>query len=196
MRKEKLKELRDYINELKTIEVINSSDKPTFLSIEKKYYKLNNGKVIPREKLLKNGTDGSAAIILPITVDSNTILVVQPRVNTKETVGVELPAGYIEQTETPVLAAIRELTEETGYVPKKMKFLDSYYQDQGCMSAYNYSYLALDCKRVKKQNLDKDEFIKYFECRYEEALELVELGYIKDINSKYTLEKSKQYFKI
>lgn len=196
MRKEKLEELRDYINELKTVEVINSSDKPTFLSIEKKYYKLNNGKVIPREKLLKNGTDGSAAIILPVTVDNNTILVVQPRVNTKETVGVELPAGYIEQAETPVLAAIRELTEETGYVPKKMQFLDSYYQDQGCMSAYNYSYLALDCKRVKKQNLDKDEFIKYFECRYEEALELVELGYIKDINSKYTLEKSKQYFKI
>lgn len=196
MRKEKLEELKDYINELKTIDVINPLDKPTFLSVQKKYYKLNNGKVIPREKLVKNGTDGSAAIILPVTVDNNTILVVQPRVNTKETVGVELPAGYIEQDESPVLAAIRELTEETGYMPKKMHFLDSYYQDQGCMSAYNYSYLAIDCKRVKKQNLDKDEFIRYFECKYEEVLELVELGYIKDINSKYTLEKSKQYFKI
>ncbi len=196
MRKEKLEELRDYINELKTIRVINSLDNPTFLSIQKAYYKLNNGKVIPREKLVKNGTDGSAAIVLPVTVDNNTILVVQPRVNTKETVGIELPAGYIEPSEEPLSAAIRELTEETGYIPEKMHLLDSYYQDQGCMSAYNYSYLALDCKKVKDQQLDKYEFIKYFECKYEEVLELVELGYIKDINSKYTIEKSKKYFKI
>ena len=195
MRKEKLEELKSYIDELKTIEVIKTNDDPKFLNIEKNYYRLNNGKLIPREKLLKNKTDGSASIILPLTVDNNTILIVQPRVSTKETVLVELPAGYIEHDEKPISAAIRELTEETGYVPEKLQFIDSYYQDQGCMSAYNYSYIAFGCRKKQDQNLDKNEYIRYFECKYEEALELVELGYIKDINSKYTLEKSRQYIK-
>ena len=195
MRKEKLEELKDYIKELKTIEVIKSLDNPSFLNIEKNYYRLRNGKIIPREKLLKKGLDGSAAIILPITKDNNTLLVVQPRPNTKETVLVEFPAGYIEKGEKPIDAASRELKEETGYIPEKIEFLDSYYQDQGCMSAYNYSFLALGCKKVKAQNLDKDEYIRYFECKYDEALELAKLGYINDVNSKYALEKSKQYIR-
>ena len=43
--------------------------------------------------------------------------------------------------------------------------------------------------------LDKDEFIRYYECKFEEALELLEKGYIKDLQSQYTLEKAKTLVK-
>ena len=205
MRKEKLKELKEYMKELSTIKKIKEPEeysydekgnpiKPkNFINIEKYNCILRNGMMIPREKIVKNGKTGSAAIILPITEENNTLLVVQPRVFTKETVCVELPAGYIEDGESPLEAGKRELEEETGYVPTEMKVLASFYQDQGCSSAYNYSILALGCKKIKGQKLDKDEYIRYFECSFDEALELVNRGYITDLQSQFTIEKAKSY---
>ena len=195
MRKEKLEELRDYIEEFRTIKMSKVDTQSKFLDIESYSCKLNNGLNIPREKIVKGGSGGDAVIILPITNEGNTLLVVQPRVFTKNTVGVELPAGYIDNGEEAIVAAERELREETGYIPKKMILLGQYYQDQGCMGAYNSIYIALDCCKRFEQNLDKDEVIKYFECSYEEALELMEMGYICDAGSIITLEKSKQYVK-
>ena len=205
MRKEKLKELKEYMKELSTIKKIKEPEEysydekgnpiklKNFINIEKYNCILRNGMMIPREKIVKNGKTGSAAIILPITEENNTLLVVQPRVFTKETVCVELPAGYIEDGESPIEAGKRELEEETGYVPTEMKVLASFYQDQGCSSAYNYSILALGCKKIKDQKLDKDEYIRYFECSLDEALELVENGYITDLQSQFTIEKAKSY---
>ena len=118
MRKEKLEELRDYIKELQTITkerkkeefIYYQGTKPIqrkgFINVESYNCKLQNGIIIPREKIVKGGSDGNAAIILPITKEGNTLLVVQPRVFTKETVCVELPAGYMEEGESPETAEI------------------------------------------------------------------------------------------
>lgn len=206
MRKEKLEELRNYIEELQIItkerkkeEFIYQGTEPIqrkgFINVESYNCKLQNGIIIPREKIVKGGKDGNAAIILPITNEGNTLLVIQPRVFTKETVCVELPAGYIEENEDPITAGKRELVEETGYVPNQIQLLASFYQDQGCSAAYNYSMLALGCQKIKNQNLDQDEIIRYFECSFEEALELVNRGYITDLQSQFTLEKAKKIVK-
>lgn len=198
MRKEKLEELKGYIADLKTVKMTKlnkiNSDKG-FLNIEKYTCILNNGHTICREKILKDKKNGNAAIVIPITNEGNTVLVVQPRVFTEETVGIEFPAGYIEENEKPIDATRRKLIEETGYFPTEMKMIASYYQDQGCMSSLNHSFIAFGCEKKQIQNLDDDEFIKYFECSYEEAIELMEMGYIKDANSLIILEKSKKYIK-
>lgn len=52
--------------------------------------------------------------------------------------------------------------------------------------------LALDAEKVSVQQLDDSEYIRYLECTYEEALELIDMGYINDANSIITLEKSKK----
>lgn len=197
IRKEKLEELKKVIEELKTIEVIERCVKPEdkFLQSEAYYFKLNNGIVIPREKLVKGKKDGSATIVMPVTEDRQVLVAIEPRVFAKGSVGVGFPAGYIERDENIEEAAIRELREETGYVPKNLIFLDSFYQDEGCSSALNQIFLARGCEKRYEQNLDEDELVKYMLFSYEEVLELERLGYIMGGNAKLAIEKSKKYFR-
>ena len=195
MRKEKLEELNEYVELLMTKRKKLMEMTGDFIKVNKYLVELNNGEVITREKILKGNNDGNASIVLPVTVDGNVILVVQPRVFTRSGVGIELPAGYVDVGEEYEDAARRELFEETGYVPENIRLLGQFYQDQGCSAAYNKSFLAEGCRKIGPQSLDSSEFIKYFECSIDELYELVELGMINDLQSQYTIEKAKQYIR-
>ena len=196
MRKEKFEELHSYINELKLKEMTETEIKgKAFLSSKRYSCTLNNGQTFFREKLIKNNQNGSAAIIVPVTKEGNVLLVVQPRVFCASTIGIEFPAGYIEENEEPVVSATRELVEETGYSCNKLVPLVKFYQDEGCSAAFNHIFLALDCEKTGNQHLDSDEFIRYFECTFEEAIELAEKGYICGANSLLAIEKTKNYLK-
>ena len=197
IRKEKLEELKKYIEELKTIKVesriVDNSKK--WIQSEPANYYLNNGLVIPRERLVKGKNDGSAAIIMPVLKNNEILTIIEPRVFTDLTVGIGFPAGYIEKGEEPMMGAKRELMEETGYYPKEMFELDSFYQDEGCSSALNHLFLAKLCEKKGEQKLDENEIIKYMTFTYDELLELENLNYIKGVNSKMTLVKAKKYMR-
>jgi len=197
IRKEKLEELNKIIEELKTIKVIERyvKQEKKFLQSKAYSFKLNNGIIIPREKLIKGGNDGSAAIIMPVLENNEILTIIEPRVFTELTVGIGFPAGYIENGEDAKIGALRELREETGFVPREMIEMDSFYQDEGVSSALNHIFLALDCEKKFEQELDKDEIVRYMMFNYEELFELEKLGYIKGANSKLALEKSKKYMK-
>lgn len=192
MRKEKLKELSEIIESLKVIrkEVVETDKK--FISSQAYDCYLNNGEVIRREQLLKNGLNGSAALILPVLENGEVILTVEPRVFTKRTVGIGVPAGYIEYGEEAIGGARRELLEETGY-EGEMIDLGGFYQDMGVSAAYNRIFLALNAVKTSTQHLDLGEFVKYFTCTFEEALELIDMGYIEGGNAIITLNRAKRY---
>lgn len=192
MQKVNIDKLKSYRKELQTVhfEKVNASQ---FLKIESYRCVLKNGRVLKREKLLKNGRNGSAAIVLPITANGKVIVNVEPRVFTKETVAVGLPAGYIEENESPEEAARRELLEETGYVPKELIPLGSFYQDEGISGAKSHYFLAFDCEKVTDQSLDEDEIVKYLQVNIEDLDELIENGYMSGLNSAVTVERSRKY---
>ena len=194
--KDKLEELKYYLEELKVIKREKKlyNDHP-FIRTELYKVILNNRNVIFREKLIKGNRDGSAAIIIPVTEEGEILTVIEPRVFTKEGVLIGFPAGYIEEGEEPVTAAKRELEEETGYISDNLIEVDSFYQDEGCSSALNHIFLALDAKKEKEQKLDKDEIIRYMLFTYDEILELERLGYIRSANTKLAIAKTEKYIR-
>lgn len=194
IRKERIELLREIVEELKVVGV-EEIQKKGFIKTKAYNFRINNGRVITREQIIKGGNDGSACIIVPIDKNKEILTVIEPRVFTKEQVGVGFPAGYIENLETTYEGALRELKEETGYVPNKMIEIDSFYQDEGCSKALNRIFVALDCEKRYEQKLDKDEIVKYMKFNYDELLELERLGYIKSANSKLALMKAKAYMK-
>lgn len=195
----------ELIEKLKTLksqyEIIKKKSIPlkeeSFLKISAKEYTLRNGEKIIRESISKGDIEGSASVIVPLTENYNIILVVQPRPNRIDGVGVELPAGYIDDKEEPEGAANRELSEETGYACDELipLFKNGLYQDQGCYRARNHYFLATHCKKVSAQHLDVDEFITTIEVPIDEIERLIEDGYISDLNSIVALEKAKPLLK-
>lgn len=190
-----IKQIEQAMEEMSSISQREVEKTTNFLNSKLYECRLNCGRVIFREKLVKGGKDGSASIIVPFTRDNRVLVIVEPRVFTEKTVGVGFPAGYIESEEDAVEGARRELLEETGYQAESMVQLDEFYQDEGCSSALNRIFLALNCDKIKEQNLDKDEIVRYFECTFEEVLELEQRGYIMGSNSKLAIAKVKEYRK-
>ena len=193
MRDEKLKEIDKYIEKFKTIKKSEPFESEGFISVKNYEIELNNGKTIHREQIYKNGRIGNSVTILPITKEKKIILVIEPRVFTKRTVGVEAPAGYVEDFERPIEAAERELLEETGLKSKEIIQLREYYCDMGSFAGITSSFIAKDCEKVSHQNLDEDEFIAIVECTIDEAKELIDMEYIKDINTIYLIENLEKF---
>lgn len=197
MHRKTQEELEKYIEEFQTVKVTPLRFRRNkFLKVKSFRYLLNNGKEIIREKIVKNNKDGSAVIIIPVTKDNQMIIAVEPRANTKETVGIGFPAGYIKNNESVVEAAKRELQEETGYQAIELVELGSgFYQDEGCYSAYNHIVLATGCVKISNQMLDQDEFIHYSLCTIAEAYEMLDNNIIKGGNSQLALLRAKELLK-
>ncbi len=184
MSKKKIENIEKIIEEFKPVK--REETEASFVKVKAYNYTLNNGEVQKREQIIKGSKEGSAVIIVPY-IGNNLLLVIEPRVFTKKGVCVGFPAGYIEDNETPLVAALRELQEETGLVPERLVEVDSFYQDEGCSSAFNHIFIAYNCKKKYEQHLDEGEYIKYMEFTENEADELEKLGYINSSNSKLAL---------
>ncbi len=101
---------------------------------------------------------GMSAAVIALTPDRQVIIARQFRPGTERIMD-ELPGGGIEPGEDPLAGAIRELAEETGYVPGEIELLGASCRD-GYSNARYYYYLATDCVlRPKGQALDEHEYI-------------------------------------
>ena len=154
-------------------------DGGNFYKIKSQDFIFPDGKVQTREYIDKK----RSSVVVPVTTQGNIVLIIQPIALSKEGSLLEFPAGYYEFNENGIEAGIIELAEETGYVATNIIPLGCHYQDPGSISQSVESYLALNCIKLKEQNLDKDEYIKYIEVPYSFAKELFYDGYIMDSNS-------------
>lgn len=180
--------IKSLVSKLKVKEVkLLSSYKKGYIGKNVFEVTLNDGSKKHVEQILKNGRNGDAVVIIPITEEGKFIMIVQSRPNTKEEVLVEFPAGMIDEGEDSLASAKRELLEETGYISDDFKEIEWHYQDQGCSRAIIRTYLAKNCRKISNIHLDEFERLEPIEMSYEEICSLMqndsELG-INDANSK------------
>ena len=141
-----------------------------------------NGKKGYRDVLHLSG----AVVILAIDNEGRILFVSQYR-HAVETQLLEIPAGMLEKDEDPVIAALRELQEETGYRAEKIEKLVDFFTSPGVVKEKIHIYMASDLTFVG-QDLDADEFINVRTFTPEQVNEMIENNQLKDGKSIIAFE--------
>jgi len=102
----------------------------------------------------------------------------------------ELPAGKLEYGEDPREAALRELREETGATPGEFRSLGELYPSPGYCGEIIHMYLARDLT-FGESSLDEDEFLNVERIPFEELVEQVLQGEIRDAKTIAAVLKGK-----
>jgi ADP-ribose pyrophosphatase len=119
--------------------------------------------------------------IVAIDGDDNVLLVNQYR----QPIGkelLEIPAGGIDPGEDAEAAVRREMREETGFLPRRIKRLGGFYSSPGFCTEYLHLYLALDLVSSPLQAEDT-EIIKLVRVPASQIPELLSSGQICDAKS-------------
>ncbi|WP_324823175.1 NUDIX hydrolase [Sinanaerobacter sp. ZZT-01] len=127
-----------------------------------------------REIVEHNGGVGIAAL----TSEGKMLMIKQFR-KPAEKVVLEIPAGKKEMGEEPMITAIRELKEETGYSADQVTFLSAFYSSIGYSTEIIYLYLATGLN-AGETNFDEHEAIDLFEYDVAELKKMVIEGEIID----------------
>lgn len=124
---------------------------------------------------------GDAVIVLPVTKENEIIFIEQAR----ETVGkicLELPAGMIDAGEKPVVAAKRELEEETGYIANDIELLMDGYPSAGYTSEKMYMYVAKDLEEGNVHLDETEEILSVKKIHIDEVMDLIAENYFDEVN--------------
>jgi ADP-ribose pyrophosphatase len=156
-----------------------------FLDLYEDEVRLPNGKITSRVYIEHLG----AAAVLPITIDKKIVLTRQFRYPIG-LVSLEVPAGKKdEQGESSKVCAIRELEEETSYVSKDLRFVQTIYNCLGYSNEAIDLYIAFDCDEKEDSALpDEDEFIETVVYSIKECKELLFSGKITDVKTALLLQ--------
>ncbi|MGA7544122.1 MAG: NUDIX hydrolase [Nitrososphaeraceae archaeon] len=117
--------------------------------------------------------------IIPVPDDHNIIFVVQYRHATGKSM-LEIPAGKIENDETPMQAAFREMAEEIGYTGN-LAPLSHWYLAPGYSTEMMQIFIATNLKKLKTRGkLDADENITIKRMKLNTAVKKCIRGEIED----------------
>ncbi|OIJ10737.1 ADP-ribose pyrophosphatase [Anaerobacillus alkalilacustris] len=160
--------------------------KGRIIDLEVQDVELPNGEHSKREIIKHPG----AVAVIAVTKDKKILLINQFRKPLEKEL-VEIPAGKLEPGEDPLECAKRELEEETGYRPKDLKLVTSFYTSPGFANELVYIYFTNEME-LGEVNCDEDEFLEVIEVTLDEAEELIEKQVIHDAKTVFAI----QYLKL
>ncbi len=143
-----------------------------------------DGKMRIFEKIKRQDT----AMIIPITEDGKIILGKQEQPGKKPFIG--LVGGRLDEGEEPLVAAKRELLEETGYEATEWELFDAS-QPVSKIEWAIYIFIARGCRKVAEQNLDGAEKVEMLFVDFDEFVEMVLSEEFGDVELKVKLLEAK-----
>jgi len=136
--------------------------------------RLADGSLAEREVVLHPG----AVALVPMVDADHVCLVSNDRYAVGETL-LEVPAGTIDEGESPDRTAARELAEETGYRAGKITLLRWWHVSPGVMNERMFLYLCEDLTPGPTDH-QPDERLETQIVPWPEALAMVQDGRIRD----------------
>jgi 8-oxo-dGTP pyrophosphatase MutT (NUDIX family) len=132
---------------------------------------LPDGRVMPRYYVMEFP---DWVNIVPVTDDNQILLVEQYRHATGE-VCLEIPGGGIDpgSGEDPKRAVLRELAEETGYIPDDIRLVGVHRPNPAMQNNRMHTFIGYGCKLLQEPQLDPFEDIKVVKKSIPEVLQLI-----------------------
>lgn len=96
--------------------------------------------------------------IIPLTEKQEVVMIKQFRHGSGE-ITLEIPGGLVDD-EHHMEAALRELSEETGYAGKDAIYLGATNPNPAIFNNLCHTYLVRDVEKTREKNLDPDEDIE------------------------------------
>ncbi|MES2963091.1 MAG: NUDIX hydrolase [Bdellovibrionota bacterium] len=150
--------------------------KTSFFRFRMDSCELPDGRVMPNYYVMEFP---DWANIVPVTDDGKIVLVEQYRQARGETC-LEIPGGSTDPhtKEDPKKAAMRELLEETGYVPDDIRLIGVHSPNPAMQNNRMHTYIAFGCKKVAEPDLDPFEDIRVVTATVPEVIEMIFNGKI------------------
>jgi ADP-ribose pyrophosphatase len=119
-----------------------------------------------------------SAVIVPVFAGDTVALVRQYRHPAARYL-LEIPAGSLDEGESPEEGAARELEEELGYRAGVLEKLAEFFVSPGFCEEKMWLYLATDLTQTA-QRLDDDEIVEVVRLPFSSALKMISNGEIED----------------
>ena len=145
--------------------------------VVKEKVRLPDGRERPREIVVHPG-----AVALVVVNNQERLVMVRQYRRATDSVLLEIPAGTREPGEDAEACARREVLEETGFSAGKVERLGGFYSAPGFCTEFLECYLLTDLKEGQSGG-DEDENIEIEHLTFDEALENIRRGNIRDAKS-------------
>ncbi len=117
--------------------------------------------------------------IVAVTPDHKIVVVRQFRFGAAKPT-TEIPAGMVDAGETPEHAAMRELSEETGYTTTRWKYLGWVEPNPAFLNNHCHQFLAQDVVKTHAPHLDEGEDIAVSEFTLDEVRREIQAGEMRN----------------
>jgi len=116
--------------------------------------------------------------VIPITKKGEIVLIRQYRAGS-DSISLEIPGGVMDLETSPIIAAKRELEEETGYINGTYEVLGHAFPNPAFLKNKIYFVLAKDVEPLGHTNFDPSEYIEKELIPLSQIPELINKGKIR-----------------